>query len=70
MSCRCRVDQGNRDIPSIPVPDVSAALDVPDFDFQLRQMIDDSLPVMPEPVRAVRWQLRSSLRELRACGRG
>ena len=50
MSGRCRVDQCDRDVPGIPVLDVSAALDVPDFDFQLRQMVDDTLPVMLEPV--------------------
>lgn len=50
MSGRCRVDQCNRDVPGVPILDVSAALDVPDFDFQLRQMADDTLPVMLKPV--------------------
>ena len=50
MSGRCRVDQCDRDVPGIPVLDVSAALDVPDIDLQLRQMADDTLPVMLKPI--------------------
>ena len=50
VSGRCRMDQCDRDVPGVPVLDVSAALDVPDFDFQFRQMVDDTLPVMLEPV--------------------
>ena len=50
MSGRCRVDQCDRDVPGVPILDVGTALDVPDFDLQLRQMVDDTLPVMLKPV--------------------
>ena len=50
MSGRCRMDQGDRDVSSIPILDVGTALDIPDFDLQLRQMVDDTLPVMLKPV--------------------
>ena len=50
MSGRCRMDQCDWDVPNVPIFDIGTALDVPDFDFQLRQMVDDTLPVMLEPV--------------------
>ena len=50
MSGRCRMDQGDRDVSSIPILDVGTPLDIPDFDLQLRQMVDDTLPVMLEPL--------------------
>jgi len=51
MSSRCRVDQGNRDLAGIPILDVIAGLDVAHRDLELRQMVDDALSVMLEPVR-------------------
>ena len=51
MPGRCRVDQGDRDVPGIPVPDVGAALDIPYRNPLLCQMLHDALAVMLEPVR-------------------
>ena len=44
------MDQGNRDLAGIPILDVIAGLDVAHRDLELRQMVDDALPVMLEPV--------------------